>query len=1066
MSAGISPLMGNAEQRPAFLFAPVPAGEGHSGKVSDAPDHMLPYGIFFEEYAVRRAQELQQGAIAVFQLPPNSCEADVWNELRKRLRVLDSTYQQLAKCKLNPDTPPSEIDRLEAECQGEDQPLKLLLHKMEGSAVCLSGGGIRSASFCLGVLEGLARFSTGVLCSGQTTLPSEEPSGLLHRLDYLSTVSGGGYIGSWLSAWIYRRWHAAVKPQLDGLKLAYEQEDQTRTRGAQPAIDAARQNVEEAKRALHWNKRAALKRCYQAVIQALAGESATTSGDPWPQPIRHLREYTSYLAPALGLSLDSWTLAAIVFRNLFINWLMLLPLLLAAVALPQVAYFFSRDVARALAQSSGWTLFAIVLVGVCFLIAAVVAAYSLPSHRGPHDAGPPLARVFWSFATPVMLANWLLAELWWSVSAEGASRLELRFVLITLFVLAEAGIFCLGLGVYRSYFRRLRWSTHKSLIEGFSNFLRKAGIFVAGLASALVSIALAGLFYEVVLPATATQPVDFASDQRLLVTFGLPLITLIPFLTTSLLSGLLGIFEAEEDREWWSRAGAIQLAIVVVWIVGLTIALYGGALYKESLHPILSFGASGGLLGGLASALGFSGNTSAGPRPVKSAQLGKVGSFLEKHDLLLPTLCALAVLLLAIGAANAEELLAGALAPSPDAAGLAAHLWVFVLAALLAIVINWAISINLFSLNGLYRMRLMRAFLGASNSQRSADPFTGFDPRDTPWEIDLPEAPGAPLHVINTTLNLVNTQDTAWRQRKAEPFSFSPLHSGSWRVGYVPTRYYAGADGPTLATAMTISGAAFNPNMGYHSSPLVTLIMTFFNVRLGWWLPNPKREEGVHLFKTTWPPKGEDFLRRTGPSFGLEPLLMEAFGLTNDTYRWIELTDGGHFENLALYEMVMRRCKNIIVLDAGADPTCQFEDLGNALRKIEIDLGIPIRFHGDLPFRAGAKRTNHYCAVADIDYACADGRNLGGPEREALKGKLVYIKAAINGSEPPDIKQYALTHKDFPHESTANQFFNESQFESYRHLGSYAVEQIVAPAGAVGNDFAAFIEAAIAYSRA
>ena len=142
--------------------------------------------------------------------------------------------------------------------------------------------------------------------------------------------------------------------------------------------------------------------------------------------------------------------------------------------------------------------------------------------------------------------------------------------------------------------------------------------------------------------------------------------------------------------------------------------------------------------------------------------------------------------------------------------------------------------------------------------------------------------------------------------------------------------------------------------------------------------------------------------------------------------------------------MVMRRCKRIIVVDAGADPDCQFEDLGNALRKIEIDLGIPIRFEDDFHMVAGPNATNRYCAVATIDYTCVDDdASLTEEQRRTLTGKLIYIKAVLTGSEPPDIKQYSVTHRDFPHETTANQFFNESQFESYRHLGSHEIETIV-----------------------
>src|SRR5208282_3626272 len=215
---------------------------------------------------------------------------------------------------------------------------------------------------------------------------------------------------------------------------------------------------------------------------------------------------------------------------------------------------------------------------------------------------------------------------------------------------------------------------------------------------------------------------------------------------------------------------------------------------------------------------------------------------------------------------------------------------------LVALFANKFININTFSLHGMYRMRLTRAYLGASNFARHPDSFTNFDSSDNMYETDM-LCKGAPLHIINTALNLVATRNMAWQQRKAEPFSFSPISVGSWRLGYLPTEDYGGSKGATLGTAMAISGAAFNPNMGYHSSPLVTLLMTFFNARLGWWLPNP-----------IWPllrklPAGRKtrrFLGRNGPEWALMPLLNEALGNTDDSYKWIELSDGGHFENLGL----------------------------------------------------------------------------------------------------------------------------------------------------------------------
>jgi hypothetical protein len=137
--------------------------------------------------------------------------------------------------------------------------------------------------------------------------------------------------------------------------------------------------------------------------------------------------------------------------------------------------------------------------------------------------------------------------------------------------------------------------------------------------------------------------------------------------------------------------------------------------------------------------------------------------------------------------------------------------------------------------------------------------------------------------------------------------------------------------GLTLGTAMAISGAAVSPNMGYSSSPSIALLLTLFNVRLGWWLGNPGTA-------------GEKSYRTEGPSFAVKPLVKEALGLTTDDQPYVYLSDGGHFEDLGLYEMVRRRCRFMVVVDAGEDRKFAFEDLGSAVRKIYIDLGVNIEF--------------------------------------------------------------------------------------------------------------------------
>jgi hypothetical protein len=135
--------------------------------------------------------------------------------------------------------------------------------------------------------------------------------------------------------------------------------------------------------------------------------------------------------------------------------------------------------------------------------------------------------------------------------------------------------------------------------------------------------------------------------------------------------------------------------------------------------------------------------------------------------------------------------------------------------------------------------------------------------------------------------------------------------------------------------------------------------------------------------------------------------------------------------------MVLRRCHTIVVCDAAQDEKYRFGDLGNAIRKIRIDLGVPIDFKS-MPIFAGwpaNEKQGLYWTIANIRYSCIDGD--GVPN-----GTLLYIKPAIYGTEPRDILEYKKSFPAFPHQSTADQFFDEPQFESYRMLGSHIMDQI------------------------
>ena len=219
--------------------------------------------------------------------------------------------------------------------------------------------------------------------------------------------------------------------------------------------------------------------------------------------------------------------------------------------------------------------------------------------------------------------------------------------------------------------------------------------------------------------------------------------------------------------------------------------------------------------------------------------------------------------------------------------------------------------------------------------------------------------------------------------------------------------------------------------MGYHSSPSIAFLLTLLNVRLGWWLGNP----GLGGNKDGWFSRRVKAFSRSGraiapyrqdaPWLSLRPLLVELFGLTDDNSPYVYLSDGGHFEDLAIYEMVRRRCRWIVVSDADADPGRGFEDLGNAVRKIWIDLGVRITFEKSALLTANddTKRIDMpYCALGKIEY-------LNDGDR-APTGHILYIKPFVRGDEPvADVIAYLRAHEDFPHQSTADQWFDEPQLE-------------------------------------
>jgi hypothetical protein len=373
----------------------------------------------------------------------------------------------------------------------------------------------------------------------------------------------------------------------------------------------------------------------------------------------------------------------------------------------------------------------------------------------------------------------------------------------------------------------------------------------------------------------------------------------------------------------------------------------------------------------------------------------------------------------------------------------------------------WRVDVNEFSLHAFYRNRLARCYLGASNNPRHPNPFSGFDKRDTdiPVSALLPcRGYNGPFPIFCTSLNLTFGEDLAWQERKAASFAFTPLYSGydvPWTEargdtilrfnGFVETANFAyPSPGIHIDTAAAISGAAVSPNMGYHSNPATAFLLTVFGVRLGWWLANPRRldEDGTRLDVSDAGRSGAAY-PWPSPRFSLLWLANELLGRANDTSRYVYLSDGGHFDNMGLYELVRRRCRYIVICDSEADGDLTFEGIGMAVRKCRIDFGAEIAL--DLRALEHAKDSDcsgAHCVVGTITY----------PESPDTYGYVVYIKSSLTGDEPADVLNYKKEDSAFPHDSTLNQWFSESQFESYRRLGHHVAFSVFEPAGPGNRD--------------
>jgi hypothetical protein len=913
--------------------------------------------------------------------------------------------------------------------------------------LALSGGGIRSATFNLGVLQALAELK------------------LLKRFDYLSTVSGGGYIGSWLSALVHRQSVNA------------------------PATASPAQKIEAA--------------------ESLLAQSTQHDVDA----VKFLRSYSNYLTPKLGaLSLDTWTAVATYIRNLLLNLTILIGLAVALILFFHAHYSVSGLLVRIDHATLGW-----IALG-CLLVVALAIGLTIDRQReSTRDTA--VAVVKWGSLVLTFAAAWFLSlaaqaygeqangacltsHVFIDSSCNGAQALHrwiATFAVVNVFIWSASAI---ARWARRAYRRSTGESaTHlpvwQELWPGLKNAL--GFLFATAAAGALAgwllylyadSFARGGLMQLVGTDALRSWLVDrvqVAAEVDDMIrhvqgtfhlSIGMLLVALILSISIALQIGLCGRTISESDREWLGRLGGVLYIGGIASIASsLVVAAGPGVWIWWKSSGVMSW------LAGSAAAL-WALQTIVGILLGRSAATGGIAAkrpWVEKVLLVTPFLFAFGLLgAIAIATTNVMDThlqtpprntltaierycqQSVSLPPvvfSSPCSGInralslplvaMAYPWYMLLAASLAALalvtlLAWRIDINLFSFQMFYRNRLTRCYLGATQREtkdratRRENAFTSLSFLD---DVPLSKLRSVddegvrvqrPLHLVNVAMNGVD-DNLGQQERKARNFTFSPLFTGyaepTDATGcYRRTRLYAMFEqrlmpnrrrwnrGASLGLAMATSGAAASPAMGYHSSPAIALLLTIFNVRLGAWLGNTR---------------GGNHWAFESPAFGLRYLVNELLGAARSDSKYVYLSDGGHFENTAAYELVKRRLPLIVVCDCGADPEYQFSDLAHLTRLVKLDLGHTIEFDpASLKPDANGLSASHF-TIAHIAYRDDPTH----PNNDVREGKLVVIKPTLSKRCCTTLFEFRQRNGKFPQQTTADQWFDETQFESYRQLG-------------------------------
>jgi hypothetical protein len=808
---------------------------------------------------------------------------------------------------------------------------------LDVTALALSGGGIRSASFSLGVLQAL------------------NEHGVLKRIDYLSTVSGGGYMGSALSATL------------------------TRSQG-------------------------------QFVFGESTGKRANSSiTDVMDTPaVGQLRNYSNYLIP-FGMR-DLLTALAIIFRGLVANVSLVLPVILLSAAVTIFSNPFRSDLIEPnvlwfkldflKATNFGITL---VLALAAFPIFFIWAAYR---SRADVDKQSEF-RTRW----PSIFATYLVV-----VAASFFVELQ-PFLIDGMFALADEAR---GAG-------------------GDSTSLLTA--FITKLAAIATPIAAA------------------------VTVFRQQLGTLLKSVTTD--SGITAKIAAyAAQAAIWIGGAAIPL---LIW-VGYLYLCYWGIVNDRSvtakgkppgaeIHATIQIQGPGIDLRTKVDCTPSAQNPCVTPATPPQPAPPTTGATEVNPDVahtprwlinaagvnynaltILPFYLLKGLPVLELVTARIYERVI---------------IWFYLVVSIALFALSWLLTPNANSLHRLYRDRLSKAFLfdpdprkrGTAKGGRATegvDLGRDFEQIDTMPISDLvPDVkvgpPYAPYHLINAALNVQGSDYANRRGRNADFFLFSPLFVGSEATNYADMRAFERATGLDLPTAMAISGAAFSSNMGSSSIRALTPTLALLNIRTGYWLRNPLS------IAPSIGPANKQLKKRLEQHFYL---WSEISGRLSEDSENIYITDGGHIENLGVFELLRRRCKVIVVVDAEADPAMRMPSFIALQRYARIDLGVRI----DMPW--DDIRTSTTCWMGHGGKAAT----AGDPPKPSLgphaaigaiyydggqTGWLLYIKSSLSGDENDYVRDYARRYDQFPHESTGDQFFSEEQFEVYRALGFHIAYRLL-----------------------